>query len=290
MGEAVPTLPRLFLGEALRQLREDSGRSLDAAAAHIGKNRQRLIRLLDGKATLTRDELEKLITFLGAGKQLRRELAALGEEARKKPNDEPYTDLGPGAYRRVAYLEAMATTVRSYEKGIFPALVQSPAYVEALMELSHGIWWDEAADQERLDRAAIRLERQRRVFESKKDKEVHLLFTDDAFDAVVGSSEVMREQVTHVLSMVDAQPRLTVQVVPAAVRNNPAQHGGLTLFGFGEVLRTIGSLPVVYGPATYFDKEPDTRCLERAFAKLCELALSRSETVHFMKRKLQKGS
>ncbi|MEU5853332.1 DUF5753 domain-containing protein [Saccharopolyspora shandongensis] len=170
---------------------------------------------------------------------------------------------------------------------MFPALVQSPAYVEALMELSQGIWWDEAADQERLDRVAIRLERQRRAFESEKDKEVHLLFTDDA---VVGSSEVMREQVAYILSMVDAQPRLTVQVVPAAARNSPAQHGGLTLFGFGEVLRTVGSLPVVYGPATYFDKEPDTRCLERAFGKLCELALSPSETVDFMRRKLQKGS
>ncbi|MGI8310384.1 helix-turn-helix domain-containing protein [Saccharopolyspora hattusasensis] len=289
MGEAVPTLPRLFLGEALRQLREDSGRSLDAAAAHIGKNRQRLIRLLDGKATLTRDELERLITFLGAGKQLRRELAALGEEARKKPNDEPYTDLGPGAYRRVAYLEAMATTIHSYEKGIFPALVQSPAYVEALMGVGHGIWWDEIDDQERLDRISIRLERQRLVLEAAKPKQVHLLFTDDAFDAVVGDSDVMYEQSSHLLDLIKGKRDLTVQVVPTETRGNPAQQGGLTLFDFGGLLRPVGSVPVVYGPATYFDKEADTGRLARAFNKIQELALSPSKTVDFLEQKLRKG-
>ena len=58
MAEAVQTIPRVFLGEALKQLRADSGKTLDDAAKAAGKDRARLIKVLEGKATLTADELD----------------------------------------------------------------------------------------------------------------------------------------------------------------------------------------------------------------------------------------
>jgi transcriptional regulator with XRE-family HTH domain len=90
---AVPTVPRLFLGEALKRLRADSGKTLDEIGVAIGKDRGRLIRLLDGKGTLTTEELTDLLDVLGATPKQKQELLALGAETRKRPTRRPYTDL-----------------------------------------------------------------------------------------------------------------------------------------------------------------------------------------------------
>ena len=57
MAAGVPTIPRLFLGQALRRLRDQSGLKLDDVAASIGKDRSRLAKLFDGKGSITADEL-----------------------------------------------------------------------------------------------------------------------------------------------------------------------------------------------------------------------------------------
>ncbi|HEU0087329.1 MAG TPA: helix-turn-helix transcriptional regulator [Pseudonocardiaceae bacterium] len=281
MAEAVQTIPRVFLGEALKQLRADSKKTLDGAAQAAGKDRARLIKVLDGKATLLAEELEALVDYLEASPTRRKEILALGVEARKRPTDSPYTDLVEGSYRRVAWLEAMAKDIWIYEKGIYPYLIQSPEYIDTLMGASEGIWWDESGD-ERSNRVAFRLERQRLVFEAEKKKHVEIMFTDDALAAEVGNAEVMRKQRQHVLRVIDEYANLTVRIVPVTTRDNPAQHGGLSMLRFGEVLRPVGFLPVVYGPSTYFDKTTDTERLLRAFNKLRELALSPEETRRYL--------
>ncbi|GGM34506.1 transcriptional regulator [Longimycelium tulufanense] len=285
MAKAVATLPRVFLGEALKQLRADAGTSLDDAARAIGKDRARLIKVLEGRATLTADELATLLDFLGAKPKHRKEILALGVEARKRSNGSPYMDLAPGSFRRVAQLEALATEIWSYEKGIFPYHLQAPEYVEAIMDASSGIWW-EASEEERANRVAFRLERQRLVLGADKPKKLHLLFTDDSLVAEVGSPAIMKRQLAHVLHMIDQYKNLTVQIVPTTARNNPAQHGGLNVLHFGDVLRPVGFLPVVYGPSTYFDKTEDTNRLTRAFTRLRELALSPEDTRRVIEEKL----
>jgi hypothetical protein len=281
VAEAVQTIPRVFLGEALKQLRADSKKTLDGAATAAGKDRARLIKVLDGKATLTAEELESLVDYLEALPTRRSEILALGVEARKRPTDSPYTDLVEGSYRRVAWLEAMARDIWIYEKGIYPYLIQAPEYIDALMGASEGIWWD-GSDDERSNRVAFRIERQRLVFDAVEKKQVEIMFTEDAIIAEVGSAEVMRRQRDHVLNVIDKYPNLSVRIVPATARDNPAQHGGLCMLRFGEVLRPVAFLPVVYGPSTYFDQVGDTERILRAFNKIRELALSLEETRRYL--------
>ncbi|MGQ0838150.1 helix-turn-helix domain-containing protein [Actinokineospora sp.] len=284
MGEAVQTIPRVFLGEALRQLRADSKKTLDEAAKAAGKDRARLIKVLDGKATLTADELEALATFLEASPARRLEIMALGVEARRKPTGNPYMDLGQGSYRRVAWLEAMAKDIWAYEKGIYPHPIQSPAYIRALMVASRGIWWEGSSD-ELENRVTFRVERQRLIFEAEKPKQVEVLFTNDALDGIVGDQDVMRDQKKYVLDAMNNYPHLTVRIVPVEAKDNPAQHGGLAMHRFGEVLRPVGFLPVVYGPSTYYDTVMDTERILRAFNKLRELAWSPEDTRSHLEEK-----
>lgn len=209
----------------------------------------------------------------------------LGARARENPSEGLYIDSGPDAYRRVAYLEAMANRISSYEKGIFPGLVQCRAYIEAVMDTGNGIWWDDSDAEARSDRVEMRLQRQRLVYESATEKHVHVVCTADAFNTVVGDDDVMARQFEHLAELIGTQPNLTVQLVPENARNNPVQHGGLSLFDFGAALRPIAAVPVVYGPATYFDEDADVRRLRRAFERVCALALSPEETAEYVRRR-----
>jgi transcriptional regulator with XRE-family HTH domain len=270
--EALPTIPRLFLGEALKRLRAESGRRTDELAAAIGKDRGRLGRVLDGKSTLSVDELERLLDLLGAKAKQKRQLLALGAEARKRPTRRPYTDLLPRAYERAADLESMATELWVYERGLIPGLLQIPEYVEARMTDGDGIWW-ESSWEERRNRIDFRLERQKLML-AEPNRPMHFIFTDDALHTEVGGADTMRRQLEYLLQVIDERPSTTVQLLSATAAHNPAQSGGLILLHFGEVLRPVGFLPVVYGPSTYFDEPADTGRLSRAFGKLDGLAAS----------------
>jgi len=268
-------------------LRTDSKISLDEAARHIGKSRQRLTNLLDGVATLTAEELRALAIFLGAGSGQLKDIEALGIDARRKnAAGDPYTDVGPESWRRVAYLEAKALVIFSYQKGIFPALIQSPEYVDALIKATEGIWLNELDYTARAAKVAFRIERQRLVFDSPEASKVHLFFTDDTFDTGVGET-VIRAQLRHVISAIEQHENLTVRIVPTKACKNPAPHGGLTLFDFGTILRPIGIQPIIYGPSTYLDKAEDTARFSRAFDRFREIALSPEESLSAIEAKLK---
>ncbi|GAA1984435.1 helix-turn-helix transcriptional regulator [Amycolatopsis minnesotensis] len=273
----MPTVPRLFLGEALRRLRAESGKTLDEAAAATGRNRIQLIRVIDGKGTITADELEQLLDFFGATPKQKRELLALGVEARKRASRRPYTDLLPGAYERFTDLESMASEIWRYEVGEIPALLQIPEYIEAQMMMADGVWW-QSSWEERRNRITFRLERQKLVMEAEQPKAIRFIITDDALRTPIGGTGIMTRQLEHILRVIDEHPNVTVQVLSATEPQNPARSGGLILLHFGELLRPVGFLPVVYGPSTYFDEPEDTGPLMRVFGKLEGLALSPDES------------
>jgi uncharacterized protein DUF5753/helix-turn-helix protein len=288
MAIGVQTVPRVLLGEALKQLRSDAGVTLDVAAKVVGKDRPRLVKVLDGVATLSTEELEALVDFLGAEEPLRAEILALGIQARKRATPSPYMDLAPGSFRRLAWLEAIATDIWDYQKGIYPLPIQSPEYGEAVLGAAEGIWWDETGNV-KANLLAFRRERQKQIFDADPPKRIEILFTDDALFAEVGGPDVTRNQIAHVLDLIGRWSNLTVRVVPMTARDNPAQFGNLKMLRFGDVLRPIGFLPVVYGPSVYLDKTEDTERILRAFNRLRDLALSPAKTRALLETRLKEN-
>jgi transcriptional regulator with XRE-family HTH domain len=274
---SIQTLPRLFLGQALKRLRDNSNLKLDDVAATIGKDRSRLAKLFDGKGTLTIEDLTTLLEVLGATTKQKRELLTLGTEARKRATKRPYTDLLPGAYERLADLESMATEIWRYERGDIPALLQIPEYMEAQMIIADGVWW-QSSWEERRNRITFRIERQKLVMDAEPTKTLRFVITDDALRTPIGGPEIMRRQLEHILHLIDERPNLTVQVITATEPQNPARSGDLFLLHFGDLLPPVAFLPVVYGPSTYFNQPEDTSVFMRVFGRLEGLAMSPTES------------
>jgi transcriptional regulator with XRE-family HTH domain len=286
MAAGVLTLPRLFLGEALKRLRAESGRTLDETATAVGKSRARLINVLDGKGTLTAQELERLLDYLDASAELKSELLALGVDARKRPSPRAYTDLLPGSYARLADLESMSTEICSYERGVIPGLLQTPEYIEALMVDGDGIWW-ESSLQERMNRILFRLERQKLIMEDPS-RMLRFVITEDALRTQVGSAETMTQQLEYLLSLVE-RSNINIRVLSPTVPHNPSPCGGLAVLRLGAQRHGVGMLPVVYGPSTYLDDPVDTHRLSRAFDKIEQLAMDPDASAQLIAQ-LTKGS
>ncbi|KAA5838383.1 helix-turn-helix transcriptional regulator [Saccharopolyspora hirsuta] len=275
MARARQTLERRQLGLTLRRIREESGKSQQAAAEAIGRVRSRIVELEDGKGTLNQEDLSKLLDFYDVSGDERETALALGAQARKRQRGRTYTDLLPGAFQRFADLEASATEISSYESGVIPGLLQSPAYVRAVIEECDGVWWDATTDAELEQRIAFRLDRQARVLSSSEPRSFRFVFTEDSLRAVVGSQETWQDQIDHLANLIDSRDDIAVQILADDAKRNPGRGGGFTVFDFGGKGSPVGFFTAVFGPSTYHSDETDTATMLRGFREIQSLALDR---------------
>jgi transcriptional regulator with XRE-family HTH domain len=277
VGVARPTFERRQLGLTLRRLRDQAGKPQQAAADLLKKTRTRIVQLEDGTATISIEELVKLLDCYGVSGAERKTVMELGVQARRRQKRRVHVDHLPDAYQRFADLEASANEINWFETGIIPGLLQSPSYMRAVFAECEGVWWEADDDQGR-DRLAYRIERQARLFESDMRRILRFVVTEDSLHANMGSPGVMKEQSNHILSLIDAHPDLTVRVLRNDTYPNPARGGGLWIFGFGERGTPVAYSPAIGGPSAYYDDEADTSRMLQAFYRIWELSLSRRES------------
>lgn len=277
MGVARPTFERRQLGLTLRRLRDQAGEPQQVAADLLGKTRTRIVQLEDGTATVSQEELVKLLDCFGVTGDERETVLELGAQARRRQKRRVYVDHLPDAYQRFADLEVSASEINWFETGIIPGLLQSPSYMRAILAEGEGVWWDED-DAQGHDRLAYRIERQARLLDADERRIMRFVITEDSLRANMGSPDVMREQISHLLTLLDAHPDLTIRVLRNDAYPNPARGGGLWIFGFGERAAPVAYSPAVGGPSAYYDDEGDTSRMLQAFYRIWELALSRRES------------
>ncbi|MGW5646866.1 helix-turn-helix domain-containing protein [Saccharopolyspora sp. NPDC003752] len=289
MGQARQTVERRQLGLTLRRLRKEAGKSQQEAAKAIGKVRSRIVDLEDGRSAAPEEDLIKLLDCYGVADEQRETVLALGAEARKRQRRRTYTDLLPGAFQRFADLEASATEISSYESGVIPGLLQSPGYVRAIIEECDGVWWDATTDAELEQRIAFRLERQERVLSSTESSSFCFVVTEESLRAVVGSSQVIQEQLKHLANLIDSRDDVAVQILKRDTKRNPARGGGFTVFGFGDRGSPVGFFTTVFGPSTYHSDEADTAAMLHGFSEVRSLALDRDKSRGLIDKILKGG-
>ncbi|CRK60676.1 Putative DNA-binding protein [Alloactinosynnema sp. L-07] len=277
MGNARPTFERRQLGLALRRLRDEAGKTQQHAADAVGKVRTRIVQLEDGVATMSQEDLGKLLDCYSVNGDERRTVLELGAHARTRQKKRVHVDHLPDSYQRFADLEASASEIDCFETGIIPGLLQSEGYMHAILAECEGIWWErDAADSK--DRLIFRELRQHRVLDSEDRRIMRFIITEDALRANLGEPEIMREQLRHLLGLLRRHRDLTIRVLRNDVAGNPSRGRGFWIFGFGERAASVGYSESAYGPSSYYDDEADTFPMRRAFYRIWELSLSRQES------------
>lgn len=191
-----------------------------------------LSRAETGKRVMSTIDVANYTAVCGVTDDQQKELIALAEEPdqyRLKPHPGEVAD----ALRTLIFTESSAKAIDGFEPIYIPGIVQTPEYARALLEL--GGWFDAAGIDRRVD---IRMSR-REVLTRYNPAQCTFYVHEHALRAMVGSPQVMLEQMLHLLFVRD-RPQCSIRVVPESAGAHGLAASAFQIFHYAE------ESPVIY--------------------------------------------
>jgi transcriptional regulator with XRE-family HTH domain len=272
-GPHSPTVRRRELGTRLRALRTEASLTVEQVAEELLCSPSKISRLETGQRGASPRDIRDLCDLYGVQDSERDYLAALAREGGRRAWWQPY-DL---PYATYVGLEAEAVSIRDFEPGVFPGLLQTPAYARAVHErglprLSQGI-----IDQ-RIEERRTRQE----ILSRDKPPQLAAIIDESVLHRIVGGAEVMRRQLEGAIEA-SRQPHVTVQILPFSAGAHPALDSTFV------VLEFVAPVPgVVYAEGLvgniYRERPEDVQRYKEIFEYLVGVSLSPHDSVDLMTR------
>ena len=180
------------------------------------------------------DDLDKMLDLYGIKDPAKREaLHALARDAKVRGWWSKYKEVfGP---QSLPDFEAEASTIRTFESSVVPGLLQTPEYANAVFQ---GGRYTGAEEIERRVQARIA---RREILTRFNPTKLRVVLDEAALHRFIGDSEVMAEQMRHLLNMAKMQ-NVDLQVLPFSAGAHNALIAPFSLLEFPEPL----DLPIVF--------------------------------------------
>jgi transcriptional regulator with XRE-family HTH domain len=255
--------PRIMLGRRLRRLREAADLSQRGLADKVGYPHTYLSRVERGEQLPSEALAEDLDTlFVTDG--LLVELLSMAQDASI-----------PGYGRAVVDREGKAARIQVFGSSLFPGLLQTEDYAQALIRTSLP-----GESEERInERVAARM-RRKRVLDGEEAPFYWAILDEAALRRPIGGAECMCGQIRHVLKAVE-HPRIWLQVLPFTQGEHPMLGGSLSLL----TLRSGATIAYVESFASGEAVESPERILEltQRFDVARSKALPEKETLDLIR-------
>ncbi|MGP4115256.1 helix-turn-helix domain-containing protein [Streptomyces sp. 4N509B] len=229
MSEArsAPTVGQLVLGRRLADLRERSGMKREEAAAVLHVTAATIRRMETAEVALKIPYLRLLLEAYGLRGAEADTFVQLAKEANKPGWWHRFRDILPDWFSVHVSLESSARVIRAYEPHVVPGLLQTEDYARHVLRVG-SVNRTSPEDVERY--VALRMERQN-VLAREDAPRLWVLVDETALRRPVGTPEVMRAQVDHLLQATE-RPNVTFQIVEFSTGYHPANYGPFVLFRF----------------------------------------------------------
>ncbi|MEU5375553.1 helix-turn-helix domain-containing protein [Streptomyces sp. NPDC002387] len=282
--EPAPTLLKMLVGVQLAGMREGLGLSQEQAARALGFSPAKLSRIEAGKGRKppTEDDVRSLLQLYKADDHEAAVLVKLLQRAGEPGWWQRYDKrLMPEWFDRLVGLQEAAAAIRTFEIQYVPGLLQTAAYTRAVVE--RGLPSASATEVER--RVELRM-RRRQLLARPDAPQLWAIVDESVLMRVLGSREVMREQLEHLVEMAQ-YPHVTLQFVPLDVTNASAPAIPVTYLRFGGL-----DLPdIVYlehiRSANFLEDRDETEEYRMALDRLADEALNPRESVALLQRTLE---
>jgi hypothetical protein len=233
--------------------------------------------------TIQARDVRDLCRYYGVGGDLRDELMALTADARKRGWWQDYRALDEQTQTYVG-LEAAAVEMREFETFRMPGLLQTPEYTRAWVQRMRtpGFWQPGQVDEI----VEVRARRQKHLFDG--GLQLHAIVDEAAFTRVVGSIEVMAEQVKRLASWAQLD-NVDVQVTPLSAEPHPGLDGSFQYLKFTH--GGVGNLIYIEGlfGSQFLDKPDEVERYLDVYRYLsCSVALSTEATIEWLARRHQR--
>jgi transcriptional regulator with XRE-family HTH domain len=222
-----PTVRRRRLGQELRKLRELKGMTAEEVAERLLVSQSKISRLENGRRSISQRDVRDLCgVYEVEDQRIVESLMQMAKDSRQQGWWHAFGDIPYSVY---IGLETDAESLRVYEPQIITGLLQSRPYAEAIVRGGS----PEASEQENDKRVEVRLRRQNRITSDNEPLRLWAVLDEAALHRVVGSRQVMREQLEHVIEMAQL-PHITVQVLPFEVGAHPGINGQYSILEFAD--------------------------------------------------------
>jgi transcriptional regulator with XRE-family HTH domain len=228
-GGGGPTVQRMLVGARLRRLRTDMGLTREEAAEAIRASEWKIHRLENGQVGFKeRDIVDLLRLYEVTDPGEVADFVALAREANTPGWWQHYGDVLPSWFRTYVDLEAAATLIRTYEGQFVPGLLQTDAYMRAVV---HGGHLEDSSDEVGR-RVRLRMARQT-LLTGEQPPRLWAVIDEAALRRPVGGREVMRGQLERLVEATKL-PNVTLQILPFHAGAHPAMVGSFSILRFPE--------------------------------------------------------
>lgn len=278
MTETGSTVPRRQVGRLLRQLREQAGISLMAAAQELEFSRARMYRIENGEVPVRKHDVIAMCGVYAAPGHMTEVLIGLAAESKAKGWWHAYGDVVPAWFELYVGMEQAASRLRSFAPGVIPGLLQTREYAEAVFRGWHGDDTEAVANA-----VAVRLERQsllsRRLPGAPR---LEVAVDEGALRRAIPDTLGMQKQLAHLVN-VSTRPNIGVRVVPlSAGPHQAAGAGQFTILEFPAVGTASPEPTTIYCEnltgALYLDKLAEVEAYESLWAEIEATALDRADS------------
>ena len=269
-----PTLRRRELASQLRDLRKQSGRTVEDVARELLCSPPKISRIETGVRPASLRDVRDLCTIYGVDDSLRDRLMGLAREAKQQGWWNKYEDI---AIDRLIGLEIEAAQVSSYESCVIPWMFQTKEYARAVIRGSLPRIDDHVLDE----RVAARITRQE-IITRESPPHFWSLVDESSLRRRVGSNQIMRDQLNGMVDLA-AIPNMTLQVVPFGLGAHPGLDNTFEFLEFQS-----GQPPVVYlenmAGGLYLESVSDVDRYKEALMHLRAVALDPESSVSLIEQ------
>ncbi|MEU8958655.1 helix-turn-helix transcriptional regulator [Streptomyces sp. NPDC048518] len=254
------------LGSELRRLRIRAGLSVAEGARLIDMGAPQLSHIEAARTAIPAHRLRDLASGYGCmDAPYVDELVRMAESSGKGWWSE-YRKTRPQTWLDLAELEDTATSIRSHETLLVPGLLQTEAYVRALV----GAGVPDASREAVETVVRYRMARQA-VLDPPHGTPLHAVIHEAALHVVVGDSRVMRTQLSHLLHMA-ARPNVTIQILPFDA--GPGAWRSAPFLQVEAAVAQLGSVVIEHpGDSVVLDDEESLDQYRATFDELARSAL-----------------
>ncbi|GIG64065.1 helix-turn-helix domain-containing protein [Phytomonospora endophytica] len=218
-----PTIRTLWLGEAMREIRDVAGLTAKEAGIHLGRDGSTITRMEAGEVPVSEDMLHAYLEMCGVTEPHRRtDLMTIRKDAAQAGWWDGYTGDVVSTLIDRAWMESRATAIKVFEMACLPGLLQVPDYAEALMRARQP-----GASEEEITRwIELRMTRQH-VLSTHRPLKFTCIIAEHLLRERAGNDETMKAQLNHLLGAM-RRPGTDVRILP--VGTCTGQEGSFEVF------------------------------------------------------------
>ncbi|MFI6208073.1 helix-turn-helix domain-containing protein [Streptomyces sp. NPDC051041] len=281
--EAVPSAPRMVLGNALRVRREALGLKQEQVALQLGVSNSKVSRIESGQHQFKERDLARFFAIYRVNDPSEQaQLRELAEHANRLPWWQPWSGVAQKHLQAVVSFEDMAQRIRTYEPQQLPGLVQTEEYARAVIATGGG----DVRQREAL--VALRVERQRRFREAPADKKLICVIDEGSLRRGYGSRQIMRRQLEHLIELA-ACPRYLIRIAEQSRYNVPVHIGSVTIWDFSARILPDIAYTEVYDGGLIFQDEEQVDARIRGFDRLRGMSLTPERSLRRLRDLLKSG-